>query len=64
MRHKTRFVCGKFPDFEYRIRKMRNSSMYSVTEYYKGDRIQLAADGLPIKMAVQLAIELSNREVI
>ena len=61
---KNTYVHNSVSDAEYRIRKMRateGAPLYSVTEYYKGDRIQLCDTNLTRSEADALAKHLADR---
>lgn len=56
------YTHRRVKDATYRVRKMRNKDLFMVTEYYKGDRVQLCDDNLPHYRAHQLAYELADRD--
>lgn len=58
----TTYIHRRVTDAEYRVRKMRGKDLYMVTEYYKGDRVQLCEDDLVPYAAHELAYKLADRE--
>ena len=62
MSKKTIYVHRRVTEADYRIRKMRCKDLYSVTEYYKGDRVQLVEDDLFLRVAHILARKMADRD--
>ncbi len=56
------WIHRKVPDAEYRVRKMRGKDLYSVTEYYKDERVQLCDNELSYTDACELARSLAQRD--
>lgn len=56
------YVHRRVKDAQYRVRKMWKIEKYSVTEFYKGDRVQLCDDNLTLRDAHKLAYKLADRD--
>jgi len=59
---KSNYSHNRVLGAEYRIRKMNNTELYSVTEFYQGDRVQLCNNKLTFEDAHKLANKLSKRK--
>jgi len=58
----TRYYHNRVLGAEYRVRKMNNVELYSVTEFYQGDRIQLCNNKLTFEEAHKMAKKLATRK--